>query len=70
MAQLLACKGADPDLPMPSPEEIINTRLRDATEDESAGVAVLAAHDGKVLFQRRFGYSSLEHGVLPVTPTA
>ncbi len=67
MAQFLVSKGADAGLPMPPPEAVIDLRLREATIGDSAGVAVLAARDGKILFQRGFGYASLEHTV-PVTP--
>ncbi len=65
--QLLLSKGADVGLPMPPPAEVIERRLLEAVSGDSAGLAVLAARDGKILFERGFGCANLEHRV-PVTP--
>jgi CubicO group peptidase (beta-lactamase class C family) len=67
MEQFLLSKGADAGLPIPPPGEVIESRLRDAIMGDSAGLAVLAARDGKILFERGFGYANLEHRV-PVIP--
>ncbi len=67
MEQLLRSKGGDASLPMPPPVAVIESRLGEVIAGDSAGLAVLAARDGKILFERGFGYANLEHRV-PVTP--
>jgi CubicO group peptidase (beta-lactamase class C family) len=51
----------------PSFEEEATRRLREATAGDTAGVAVLVARDGKILFQGGFGYADLEKKT-PITP--
>ncbi len=58
---------ADPDLSTPTREDVVAQKLHESTVGDSAGVAVLVARGGKILFQKGFGYASLEHRV-PVTP--
>ena len=67
MEKFLVSKGADAGLPMPPPGDVIESRLSEAITGDSAGLAVLAARDGIILFERGFGYANLEHQA-PVTP--
>lgn len=66
-AALLAARGADAGLPLPSPEAIVEAMFLELTAGRTAGAAVLVSRDGKVVFERGFGYASLEHGVR-ITP--
>ena len=51
----------------PSAEERVGTRLRELTNGETSGVAVLIARDGKIVFQGGFGLADLAART-PVTP--
>lgn len=66
-AALLTARGADADASWPGPEEVIESRLREATRGQSSGVAVLVARDGRVLFEGGWGYANVENEV-PFTP--
>lgn len=44
-------------------EENVTTYLKEHTQGESSGIAVLLARDGKILFQHGFGTADLEHKV-------
>src|SRR5437868_10501176 len=50
----------------PSFEEEATRRLREATSGDSAGLAVLIARDGKIVFQGGFGLADIEKKT-PVT---
>jgi CubicO group peptidase (beta-lactamase class C family) len=52
---------------MPKLESVIDSILSEGTAGKRPGIAVLVMRDGKVLFERGYGFASLEHGVL-VTP--
>jgi len=67
MVNLLLEKGADSNIEMPSNKSLVDSIFQEATEGDSAGVAVLIARDGKILHQNGFGYANLEDKV-PVTP--
>ena len=66
-AELLASKGADTALRLPPPEAILDAMFTDVVHGDSPGAAVLVSKDGKTLFEKAYGYASLEHHV-PVTP--
>jgi CubicO group peptidase (beta-lactamase class C family)/nicotinamidase-related amidase/type 1 glutamine amidotransferase len=66
-AELLIAKGADPDVPFPPEEEVIDRGIRARLLDPSPAVSLLAAKDGKVLFKKGYGFACLEHRV-PATP--
>ena len=66
-AELLASKGADTTLRLPPPEAVVDAMFTDVVHGDSPGAAVLVSKDGKTLFEKAYGYASLEHHV-PVTP--
>ena len=66
-AEFLASKGADTALRLPPPEAILDAMFTDVVHGDSPGAAVLVSKDGKTLFEKAYGYASLEHHV-PVTP--
>lgn len=65
--KLLVEKGADADIEMPSKEKIIDWVFERVVKQKYPGAAVLAAQDGKVLYQNGYGYSDIGHRVR-VTP--
>ncbi len=67
VTELLAGKGADTKLPIPQPETLVDTMLSELTQGQTAGAAVLVSQGGKVLFEKGYGYASLENQI-PVTP--
>lgn len=66
-AELLASKGADTSRRLPPPEAIVDAMLSEVTQGDSPGAAVLVSRDGKTLFEKAYGYASIEHHVR-VTP--
>jgi CubicO group peptidase (beta-lactamase class C family) len=66
-AELLASKGADTKLQLPPPEAVVDAMVAGVVRGESPGAAVLVSMDGKTLFEKAYGYASLEQRV-PVTP--
>lgn len=66
-AQLLLEKGADPKIAMPAPETLVDALFTDATTGDTPGAAVLVAQNGKIIYQKGFGFASLENRV-PITP--
>jgi CubicO group peptidase (beta-lactamase class C family) len=67
LADLLVKRGADPQLPAPLPERLVEALFTNLLQGSSPGAAVLVAQDGRVLFAQGFGYANLEHS-LPITP--
>jgi len=67
VARYLLTKGADASIEMPAPEAIADAMLKSFVKGKSPGIAVLAAQNGKILFQRGYGYACLAHDV-PVSP--
>ena len=63
VTELLVKKGANTTLPMPKPDAFIDGMLSDLTSGKTPGAAVLVSRDGKVLFEKGYGYANLEHGV-------
>ncbi len=66
VAKMLLEKGADPKIAMPAPEALVDALFTEATAGETPGAAVLVAQNGKVIYQKGFGFASLEHRV-PIT---
>ncbi len=66
-AKLLLEKGADPKIEMPAPEALVDALFADATAGDAPGAAVLVAQNGNIIYQKGFGFASLEHRV-PITP--
>jgi CubicO group peptidase (beta-lactamase class C family) len=66
-AALLVKHGASTTLAMPKLESVIDSILSEGTAGKRPGIAVLVMRDGKVLFEKGYGYASLEHDVR-VTP--
>ncbi len=60
-------KSADPNIQMPPQEAIVDAIFNDKIKGDSPGGAVLAAQNGEILYQKGFGFASLEHHI-PVTP--
>ena len=59
-------KGADPNIPMPSNEKLADEIINQVIKENSPGAAVLVSQNGGIIYQKGFGYASLEHHV-PVT---
>jgi len=68
VAELLLAKGADAGDEMPAPADLADRFLRSRVKGKSPGLAVLVARDGKILFEKGYGYACLAHEV-PVTPS-
>ncbi len=66
-ATRLAESGADTGLSLPSPADLVDQILAAATQGRSPGAAVLVTRDGQTLFERGYGYASIENQV-KVTP--
>jgi CubicO group peptidase (beta-lactamase class C family) len=66
-AELLASKGADTTLRLPPAEAVVDAMLANVVHGDSPGAAVLVSRDGTTLFEKTYGYASLERHV-PVTP--
>jgi CubicO group peptidase (beta-lactamase class C family) len=64
---LLKEKGAKTDMPLPSLEKLADDVFVSTQSGETPGVSVLIARDGKILYQKGFGYADVGNRV-PVTP--
>ena len=64
--ELLKAKGADPSVPMPQPEAILEAQLKDVGLSDSPGLAVLVSRNGKILLRKAAGQADVENKV-PVT---
>lgn len=62
--------GADPKSPPPSAEKMADVLLSHRITPGEAGVAVLVARDGKILFEKGYGLADSEAGraITPTTP--
>ena len=60
-------RGAYPDIPMPAPENLANHLFAEAFEGEIPGAAALVVREGKVLYEKGFGYANLKKKTL-ITP--
>jgi len=66
-AEFLLDKGADPSIEMPGKEELADWVFDRVIKGDSPGAAVLIAQDGEIVYQKGFGFASLEHHV-HITP--
>lgn len=64
--ELLVKHGADPKLPMPAPEQMVDAYIGHTITDKTPGMAILVAQNGQILYQKGYGLASMEHQV-PVT---
>ncbi|MEK7399441.1 MAG: serine hydrolase, partial [Candidatus Poribacteria bacterium] len=60
IAEFLLDHGADPNIPMPSQEAIMDSILKEATTGVAPAVTVLVSRDGKILYHKAFGYANIE----------
>ena len=67
LAEFVVSKGAAPPQPFDA-SSVVTAMLDEIASDESPGVAVLVARDGKVLLSHGFGMADLAHNV-PITTT-
>ncbi len=67
MAAFLASKGADTNVQKPSLERIASAAFDEAVQGDTPGIAVLVAQNGKILFEKGYGFADVERHV-PVTP--
>jgi CubicO group peptidase (beta-lactamase class C family) len=65
-AKVLLEKGANAKISMPAPEALVDALFADTGAGESPGAAVLIAQDGKIMYQKGFGFANLENRV-PIT---
>src|SRR5580765_4894848 len=66
MMEFLAAGGADTNTPVPPVSQIINALCKTVVKSNAAGVAVLVARDGKILFEQGYGSADIPDAV-PVT---
>ena len=62
MMTLLELAGANPNLPMPSPESLADRLLNKQVKATDAGIVVLASQNGKILYEKAFGMADIENG--------
>ncbi len=67
MAEFLASHGADTNVAPPALASAADAVLKPLFKDEAPGLAMLVAKDGKILFEKGYGFADVEHHV-PVTP--
>jgi CubicO group peptidase (beta-lactamase class C family) len=64
---LLIKKGADPNIKMPDKEKLADAVFNKVIKGNSPGASVLVAKDGKIIYQKAFGYADVGNHV-PFTP--
>lgn len=67
VVRFLISRGANASAPQPPPEKLAERMFALRIKSEGSGAAVLAAQDGKVLFEKGYGLSNVEQRI-PVTP--
>jgi len=55
--------GADQNIPMPSKEKLADAVFNRVIKGDSPGASVLVAQNGEIIYQKGFGFASLEHHV-------
>jgi CubicO group peptidase (beta-lactamase class C family) len=66
-AEFLLKSGADPNLPMPAREKIVDMIFRQTIRDDSPGAAVAVIRNGSLAYENGYGSANLEYGI-PITP--
>ena len=61
-AELLASKGAAASLPLPPAEAVVDAMFTELTRGKVPGAAVLVSRNGKTVFEKGYGYASIENG--------
>ncbi|MBD3182945.1 serine hydrolase [Candidatus Poribacteria bacterium] len=69
MMQFLLEKGADPNIPVPPAETMLENELKEATEGKTPAVAILIAQDGGLIYKKAFGYANMEEKITADTDT-
>lgn len=67
VAEALLKAGADPNLPMPAPEKLVDLIFHRAIRKDGPGAAVAVIRNGTVVYQNGYGLAHLEYDV-PITP--
>jgi len=65
--QFLLARGADPRIPMPSRERIVNWLFEHVIKEGYPGAAVLVAQNSRILYQNGYGYADIGNRVR-ITP--
>ncbi len=60
-------KGAKTDIPMPSFDNLVDQIFKTAQSGTTSGTSVLVSQDGKIIYEKGFGYADVGNKV-PVTP--
>ncbi|MEO6453952.1 MAG: serine hydrolase [Ginsengibacter sp.] len=60
-------KARAKDIPVPSPEILVDNFYYSLKDKTSPGIAILVAKDGEVLYRKGFGYGDIKNNI-PITP--
>lgn len=60
-------KGANTDIPMPTFDKLVDRIFKNAQSGTTSGVSVLVSQDGKIIYEKGFGYADVGNKV-PVSP--
>jgi len=63
---LLLKNGADPNIKMPDKEALADAVFNRVIKGDSPGAAVIVSKDGKIIYQKGFGYADVEKHI-PIT---
>lgn len=63
IADFLIDKGAKTDLPMPPAEKLVDAYFNAFIKDNNPGAAILVAKDGKILYEKSYGYADIENKI-------
>ena len=63
IANLLIKNGADPNIKMPDKEKLADAIFNNVFKGDSPGAAVLVSRDGKIIYQKGFGYADIGNHV-------
>ena len=64
---LLLEKGADPDIPIPTKDKLVDAYFNNLIKEDYPGAAILVAKDGKILYENTYGYADVENKIT-ITP--
>jgi CubicO group peptidase (beta-lactamase class C family) len=63
VAQFLANRGVDTNVPVPPPEKLVDSLFAHLYTNNAPGASVLVAQNGKILFEKGYGLADVGHGV-------
>jgi CubicO group peptidase (beta-lactamase class C family) len=66
--EFLLKEGADPDMEMPSREEIVDMIFNKAIKKGTPGAALAVIQNGSVIYKKGYGVANMEYDV-PITPS-